>query len=136
MDIQQINEELLADLREKAKSSERLRMNFDLRTTPEDTSQRMLNCLEPGTVVPIHRHEETSETVICLKGRLDWIFYEELPNMDAGGPGREFVETLRTEICPAKGKYGIQIPQGAWHTIEVKEPSVIFEAKDGAYKEG
>ena len=149
MDIQLINEELLADLREKAKGSERLRQNFDLRTTPEDGSQRMLNCLEPGTVVPIHRHEESSETVICLKGRLDWIFYEkflrpdgskrpevERPNMDAGGPGREFVETLRTEICPAKGKYGIQIPQGAWHTIEVKEPSVIFEAKDGAYKEG
>ena len=136
MEIQLINEELLAALQEQAKGSERKRMNFDLRTTPEDTSQRMLNFLEPGTVVPIHRHEDTTETVVCLKGRLDMIFFEELPNMDAGGPGREFVETLRTEISPAEGKYGIQIPQGAWHTIEVKEPSVIFEAKDGAYKEG
>ena len=134
MDIQLINEELLEALSLQAKASERLRQNFDLRTTPEDTSQRMLNYLEVGTVVPIHRHEDTSETVICLKGRIDWIFYEELPNMDAGGPGREFVETLRTEICPAKGKYGIQIPQGAWHSIEVHEPSTIFEAKDGAYQ--
>lgn len=133
MDIQLLNEELLEDLQSKAQQSERKRMNFDLRTTPEDGSQRMLNYLEVGTVVPIHRHEDTSETVICLKGKLDWIFYEELPNMDAGGPGREFVETLRTEICPAKGKYGIQIPKNVWHTVIVKEPSCIFEAKDGAY---
>lgn len=143
MDIQLINEELLEDLRAKAQLSERKRMNFDLRTTPEDGSQRMLNFLEPGTVVPIHRHEDTSETVICLKGKLDWIFYEELPNIDAGGPihdGKtaadpsQFKEFFRTEICPVEGKYGIQVPKGAWHTIEVKEPSVIFEAKDGAYK--
>ena len=134
MDIQLINEELLSALCSQAKSSVRRRMNFDLRTTQADTSQRMLNVLEPGTMVPIHRHEDTTETVVCLKGRLDWIFYEELPNMDAGGPGREFKEFFRIEICPAKGQYGIQVPQGVWHTIEVKEPSTIFEAKDGAYK--
>lgn len=134
MDIQLINEELLGDLGSKAKSSERLRMNFDLRTSPEDTSQRMLNYLEVGTVVPIHRHEDTSETVICLKGKLDWIFYEELPNMDAGGPGRDFKEILRVTISPSDGQYGIQVPKGAWHTIEVKEESCILEAKDGAYK--
>ena len=143
MDIQLINEELLEDLRSKAQQSERKRMNFDLRTTPEDGSQRMLNFLEPGTAVPIHRHEDTSETVICLKGKLDWIFYEELPNMDAGGPihdGKtaadpsQFKEFFRTEICPAEGKYGIQVPQGVWHTIEVKEESCILEAKDGPYK--
>lgn len=142
MEVQLINEELLAELREKALSSERRRMNFDLRTSPEDGSQRMLNCLEVGTVVPIHRHEETSETVVCLKGKLDSIFYEELPNMDSGGPihdGKsaadpsQFKEFFRTELCPTEGKYGIQIPKGVWHTIEVKEPSVIFEAKDGAY---
>ena len=109
-------------------------MNFDLRTTPEDTSQRMLNVLEVGTQVPIHRHEDTSETIICLKGRLDVAFYEELPNMDAGGPGREFKEFLRTEVCPAKGQYGIQIPQNVWHTVVVREPSCIFEAMDGAYR--
>lgn len=133
MDIQLINDELLDDLHLKAQGSERLRMNFDLRTTAEDGSQRMLNCLEVGTLVPIHRHTETTETTICLKGRLDVIFYAELPNMDAGGPGREFKEILRTELCPAKGNYGVQIPLGAWHTVEVKEPSVLFEAKDGAY---
>lgn len=135
MDIQLINEELLSALRSQARESERLRLNFDLRTTPADTSQRMLNVLEPGTLVPIHRHEDTTETVVCLKGRIDWIFYEELPNLDAGGPGREFKEFFRTEICPSEGKYGIQIPVGVWHTIEVKEPSTTFEAKDGAYKD-
>lgn len=133
MDIQLINKELLTALQLQAQSSERLRQNFDLRTTPEDGSQRMLNVLEPNTQVPIHRHTDTAETTICLKGRLDIIFYEELPNMDAGGPGREFKEFFRTELCPAKGNYGIQIPLGVWHTVEVKEPSCIFEAKDGAY---
>ena len=134
MDIQLINDELLEVLQSKAQQSERKRMNFDLRTTAADGSQRMLNVLEPGTQVPIHRHEDTSETVVCLKGCIDWIFFEELPNMDAGGPGREFKEFFRIEICPAKGQYGLQVPQGVWHSIEVKEPSTILEAKDGAYK--
>ena len=134
MDIQLINEELISELRSQAQQNlERLRQNFDLRTTPDDGSQRMLNVLEPGTQVQIHRHNETTETTICLKGRMDIIFYNELPNMDAGGPGREFKEFFRTELCPAKGNYGIQIPLGVWHTVEVYEPSVIFEAKDGAY---
>jgi cupin fold WbuC family metalloprotein len=143
MEIQLINEELLNALRSKAQSSDRLRMNFDLRTTSEDGSQRMLNCLESGTQVPIHRHEDTTETIICLKGRLDVVFYEELPNMDAGGPihdgktavaASEYKEILRVPICPASGNYGIQIPLMAWHTVEVHAPSVIFEAKDGPYK--
>ena len=133
MDVQLINESLLEELHRKAGESERLRMNYDLRTTPEDTSQRMLNALEVGTHVPIHRHEETSETVICIQGKLDMIFYAELPNMDADGPGREFQEMFRTELCPAKGRYGVQIPKGAWHTIEVFEESTIFESKDGKY---
>ena len=133
MEVQLINSELLRGLHEKAAQNERLRMNHDLRTTPEDTSQRMLNALQPGTHVPIHRHEDTDETVICLQRKLDMIFFAELPNMDAGGPGREFQETFRTELCPAKGKYGVQIPKGVWHTIEVFEESTIFEAKDGAY---
>ena len=142
MDIQLINEELLEALSQQAKASERLRQNFDLRTTPEDTSQRMLNYLEVGTVVPIHRHEDTSETVICLKGRLDWIFYEELPNMDAGGPIHNgeiaadescFKETARFRVCPREGQYGIQVPMGAWHSVIVHESSTILEAKDGKY---
>lgn len=142
MDIQVINDHLLSVLHWKAKENERLRMNFDLRTTAEDGSQRMLNALEPGTHVAIHRHLKSSETVICLEGCLDWVFYEELPNMDAGGPvhdgevaadEHQFVEVARFRICPREQKYGIQIPLGVWHSIEVYEPSTIFEAKDGAY---
>ena len=142
MDIQVINDHLLSVLHWKAKENERLRMNFDLRTTAEDGSQRMLNALEPGTKVAIHRHLKTAETVICLEGCLDWVFYEELPNMDAGGPvhdgevaadEHQFVEVARFRICPREQKYGIQIPLGVWHSIEVYEPSTIFEAKDGAY---
>lgn len=142
MDVQLINEELLAALHEKAKASDRLRQNFDLRTAPSDTSQRMLNALEPSTRVPIHRHLKTSETVICLEGCLDWVFYEELPNMDAGGPIHDgeiaqdetnFRETARFRVCPKEGTFGIQVPQAAWHSVIVHEPSTILEAKDGPY---
>ena len=139
MDVQLINEELLTELHEKAASNERLRQNFDLRTTPEDGSQRMLNALEVGTHVPIHRHLKTSETVICLEGCLDWVFYEEL---DSGGPTHDgevatdesrFVETARFRVCPRDGQYGIQVPLGAWHSVVVHDPSTILESKDGAY---
>lgn len=142
MEVELINDNLLSVLHWKARESERLRQNYDLRTTPDDTSQRMLNVLEPGTHVPIHRHLKTSETVICLEGSLDWIFYEELPNMDAGGPVHDgetamdetqFAEVARFRVCPRERQYGIQIPKGAWHSIVVHEPSTIFEAKDGAY---
>ena len=142
MEIQLINDELLAALRSQAQGSERLRQNFDLRTTPEDGSQRMLNCLEVGTKVPIHRHLKSSETVVCLKGCLDWVFYEELPNMDAGGPVHDgemavdesnFRETARFRVCPREGQYGIQVPLGAWHSVVVHEASTILEAKDGKY---
>ncbi len=142
MDIQLLNKNLLSDLHKKAASSERLRMNFDLRTTSEDDSQRMLNALQPGTKVPIHRHLKTSETVVCLEGCLDWVFYEELPNVEAGGPVHDgesaadesqFVETSRFRVCPREGVHGLQVPKGAWHSVIVHEPSTIFEAKDGAY---
>ena len=122
----EIDKALLLSLREQAKASPRLRQNFDLRTSAADTSQRMLNVLEVGTQVPIHRHEETTETVICIEGRLIEMFYEK--------DGEDFCEVARVELCPREGKYGVQIPQGVWHTIEVLEPSTIFEAKDGAYK--
>lgn len=142
MEIQLINDNLLSVLHWKAKENERLRQHFDLRTTPKDTSQRMLNALEPGTHVAIHRHLKTSETVICLEGCLDWVFYEELPGVDTGGPVHDgetaidetaFAEVARFRICPREKLYGIQIPQGVWHGIAVHEPSTIFEAKDGAY---
>ena len=142
MEIELINGCLLSGLHDKAASSERLRQAFDLRTTSEDGSQRMLNVLEVGTRVPIHRHLKTSETNICIEGCLDVIFYDELPTVVDGGPVHDgeraideslFVETARFRLNPKEGNYGIQIPKMAWHTIEVHEPSTIFEAKDGAY---
>ena len=144
----EINKELLDNLFEQAKENPRLRQNFDLRTSSADTSQRMLNALLPGTVVPIHRHEDTTESVICLCGKLDEVIYEEvvsyskalsedfLQGIDAQDVVRkvEYREVQRIHLCPTEAKYGCQIPKGAWHTVEVIEPSVIFEAKDGAYK--
>ena len=109
-----------------AAESPRLRMNHDLRNSAADTSQRMLNALMPGTVVPVHRHEDTAETVVCLRGRLWEVIYEEVDN--------KLREVSRHLLCPAEGCHGMQVPAGAWHTIEVLEPSVIFEAKDGAYR--
>lgn len=141
----EINKELLDNLFEQAKENPRLRQNLDLRTSSADTSQRMLNALLPGTVVPIHRHEDTTESVICLCGKLDEVIYEEVAAyenassdampMDSLDVARkvEYREVQRIRICPAEAKYGCQIPKGVWHTIEVFEPSVIFEAKDGAY---
>ena len=123
----EIDKLLIERLFEQAKESPRLRMNYDLRTSSADTSQRMLNALLPGTEVAIHRHEETAETVVCLCGRLEEMIYEEMPD-------GSFKEVSRHLLCPSEGLYGIQIPAGAWHTICVLEPSVIFEAKDGAYK--
>ena len=133
---------LLDSLFEQAKVSERKRMNYDLRTSAEDTSQRMLNALLPGTVVPIHRHDDTTETVVCLKGRLEEIIYEEVVEYSREETSRteevvrkvSFKEVSRHLVCPAEGLYGVQVPAGAWHTIHVIEPSVIFEAKDGGYR--
>ena len=157
----EFNKDLIDSLFAQAKGNPRLRQSYDLRTSAADTSQRMLNALLPGTVVPIHRHEDTTETVICLCGRLDEVIYEEVRKfgneearnlgteetrnvenaefpmgMDAQDVTRnvEYREVQRIHLCPAEAKYGCQIPKGAWHTVEVLEPSVIFEAKDGAYK--
>lgn len=143
----EFNKEFLDKLFERATENPRLRQNFDLRTSSADTSQRMLNALLPGTKVPIHRHEDTTETVICLCGKLDEVIYEEVilyengmsgfpHGMDVQDVSRkvEYREIQRIHLCPAEARYGCQIPKGAWHTVEVIEPSVIFEAKDGAYK--
>ena len=143
----EFNNDFLAQLFQQAEGNERLRQNFDLRTSSTDTSQRMLNALLPGTVVPIHRHEDTTETVVCLCGKMDEVIYEEVVTYGEGAPDAmpmgmdaqdvtrkvEYREVQRIRLCPAEGKYGCQVPKGAWHTVEVIEPSVIFEAKDGAY---
>lgn len=119
----QINKELFDELSSKAKTNERLRLNYDLRTNENDSSQRMLNALEPGTIVPIHRHRTTAETVIVLRGSLKEFFYN-----DEGAITDEFLLQAGSKIS------GLQIPVGKWHSIEVLESgTVIFEGKDGAF---
>ena len=144
----EFDKDFLGKLFEQATMNPRLRQSFDLRTSSADTSQRILNALLPGTVVPIHRHENTTETVVCLCGKLYEVIYEEVVTyekdasealpmaIDAQDVTRkvEYREVQRIHLCPAEAKYGCQIPKGAWHTVEVIEPSVILEAKDGAYK--
>ena len=129
----EMNKDFLNQLFEQAKENPRLRQNLDLRTSSSDTSQRMLNALLPETVVPIHRHENTTETVICLCGKLDEVIYEEMDSQLPSLTGSRFREIERIHLCPAQAQYGCQVPKGAWHTVEVIEPSVIFEAKDGKY---
>ena len=122
-----IDKELIDRLFEQARGNPRKRVNYDMRTSPEDGSQRMLNAMLPGTEVAIHRHPNSNENVILITGRMDEVFYEE-------ADGR-LVETERFHLCPAEGKYGCQVPKGVWHTVEVIEPSVIYEGKDGKYGE-
>lgn len=124
------DKDFLGRLLEQAIESPRLRQSFDLRTSSADSSQRILNALLPGTVVSIHRHLNTSETVVCLCGKMDEVIYEE-SDSDKEVPSLREVQRIR--LCPAEAKYGCQVPMGAWHTVEVIEPSVIFEVKDGAY---
>lgn len=144
----EFDKDFLGKLFEQATMNPKLRQSFDLRTSSDANSQRMLNALLSGTVVPIHRYEDTTESVICLCGKLDVVIYEEVMTyekssfdampmgMDAQDVTRkvEYREVQRIHLCPTEAKYGCQIPKGAWHTVEVIEPSVIFEAKDGAYK--
>lgn len=120
----EINKDLIDKLFVEAKENPRLCQNLDLRTSAEDGSQRMLNALLPGTVVPIHRHPNSTENVFLLCGKLVEVIYDEDGN-----------EKERILLDPAAGSYGCVVPQGAWHTVEVLEPSVIYEAKDGKYGE-
>ena len=116
--------ELLDALSEKAKSCERLRMNLDLRTSSADQSQRMLNALEPGTQVPIHRHPTTSETVVLLRGSVREFFYDDKGNVTES-------VLLRAGTEPS----AMNIPKGVWHTLECLESgTILFEAKDGAFE--
>lgn len=117
-----IDEKILDALTEQAKVSPRLRMNYDLRTTPEDQSQRMLNALEPGTIMPIHRHKGSSETVICLRGHFEEYLYDTEGNL-----------TDTIDMVPG-GKV-INIPAGQWHSLKSLESgTVLFETKDGAWE--
>lgn len=118
-----IDNKFLDELLDKAANSERKRTTFDARTTNADNSQRAINAMVPGTVVPIHRHRNTSETFSVLRGKLTSILFDE--------NGKE---TERVVLGPSTGNLMIMIPAGTWHTVEVHEPSVIFEAKDGAWE--
>ena len=120
-----ITQTLLDELTAEAKASPRLRMNLDLRNSAADQSQRMLNAIEPGSPLPIHRHRHTSETVVCLRGRLVWEYYDEL----------ERICTETIELSPNGHVVALNIPAGQWHTVRALESgSVILEMKEGKYE--
>ena len=118
-----IDKQILDDLTAQAKASPRLRMNLDLRNSPSDGSQRMLNALEPGTVMPIHRHRASSETVVIIRGKIQWVFYDDDGN-----------ETERVTLDANGELRMLNVEKGRWHSLESLESgSVLFECKDGAY---
>ena len=118
-----IDQQLLDDLTALAQASPRLRMNLDLRNSPADGSQRMLNAIEPGSVLPIHRHMKSSETVVCLRGHLRETFYD-----DTGAVTGVY------DLTPGGPSVGLNIPLGQWHTAEALTPgTVILESKDCPY---
>lgn len=117
-----IDNSLLDDVTRKAQESPRLRMNFNLHDCLDAKAQRLLNVLLPGTELPIHRHRHTAETYALLRGKLDVVFYN-----DDGS------EKERFHLDPLSGNYGVHIPAGQWHTVEVITPATILEVKDGPY---
>lgn len=119
-----IDNQLLNTLSAQAKANPRLRQSYDLRTTPEDQSQRILNAVEPGTILPIHRHRGSTETIIVLRGKVVQHYYD-----DNGE------KTASYELAPNSAQVGMSVPVGQWHALEsLEEGSVIFECKDGAYQ--
>lgn len=117
-----IDEFVLDRLTEQAKYNSRLRCNLDLRNSPEDQSQRMLNAIEPGTVMPVHRHRFTSETCVCIRGHFEEYFYDEQGNL-----------TETVDMVP--GGVVLNIEKGQWHSLKSLESgTVLLEAKDGPYE--
>lgn len=117
-----IDKDLLDDLTSKAKASPRLRTSYDLRNTPEDNSQRMLNAIEPGTVMPIHRHMGSSETCLCVRGHFQECFYDERGNL---------IQTI--DMLP--GGVILNVPVGQWHNLKSLESgTVLLSIKDGKYE--
>lgn len=120
-----ITQAILDGLTVQAKTSERLRINLDLRDSSEDDSQRMLNAIEPGSIFPIHRHQKTSETMVCLRGKLQVEYYDEL----------ERICTDSFVIEPGGANVAVSIPAGQWHTVHALESgTVIMEMKNGGYE--
>ncbi|MDP4277266.1 MAG: WbuC family cupin fold metalloprotein [Bacteroidota bacterium] len=121
--MQLIDTSLLDKVSEEARKNTRLRMNFNYHANAGSPSQRLLNAIEPGSVLPVHRHRHTDETYILIRGRIRMFFY----NQDGHITEDEVLD-------PLNGQFGVNIPAGQWHTLEVLEPgSVIFECKDGPY---
>ena len=119
-----IDNKILDELSAQAKANPRLRQSMDLRNSPEDQSQRMLNALEPGTVMPIHRHQKTSESVVILRGKIEWIFYDNDGN-----------ETERVTLDANGEPRMLNVEKDRWHSLECLESgSVLYECKDGAYR--
>jgi cupin fold WbuC family metalloprotein len=119
-----IDDQLLNDISKQASESQRLRMNYNLHASLEDKVQRLLNALEPGTELPVHRHKHTDETYVLLRGKLDVKIYDD---------HRKLIQVLRLDML--EGKYGVSIPANHWHTIEVLEKgTVILELKEGPYQ--
>lgn len=156
----QIDKQLIQQLLDQALINPRLRQHYDLRNSEEDGSQRLLYALMPGTKVDIHRHPNSNETFVCLCGKVVEVLYQEvdpllsLPSTDSGlvpgddastfergmdaqdvTTGKRLKESERYMLDPSVGNFGCVVPKGAWHTIEVLEPSVILEAKEGMYGE-
>lgn len=122
---EKITQGLMDSLTEQAKASPSLRINLDLRDSENDTSQRMLNAIEPGSVFPIHRHQKTSETMVCLRGKLRVEYYDELERMCTDS----FV------IEPGGANVAVSIPTGMWHTVHALESGTcILEMKNGSYE--
>ena len=118
-----LDDSLLDRITEEARKCVRLRMNYNLHDSPDSKAQRLLNALEPGTILPIHRHCLTDETYIVIRGRLKVTFYDGKMNI---------IEC--DELDPQIGKFGVQIPKNTWHGVEALESgTVIFEVKDGPY---
>ena len=119
-----LDKKLMENLSLQAKESPRLRQAFDLRTTPNDSSQRSLNAVEPGTVLPIHRHRGSTETLVCLRGKVVQHYYNDNGEKIAS-----------YELAPNTANVGMSVPVGQWHALEsLEEGSIIFECKDGAYQ--
>ena len=124
-----LNKKLMDYLSAQAKANPRLRQSYDLRTTPDDQSQRMLNALEPGTIMPVHRHWNTSETMVMVRGKLIERIYD-----DNGNITEEFVMAPLGSVAELVEVPMVQIEAGQWHSLEVLESgTVVFEAKDGSY---
>ena len=120
-----LTQAILDDLTEQAKGSPRLRMNLDLRDSDSDNSQRLLNAIEPGSLLPIHRHQKTSETMVCLRGMLQVEYYDELERICSDS----FI------LEPNGFNVAVSIPMGVWHTVHSLESGTcILEMKNGAYE--